>query len=299
LSVRAGEKTPARAACSVWVADTVWNRHAERDGGRYISRSKLRPRSEWIIQRDTHEALITDDEAEAILAVLESGKRRAAKRTARVYLLSGLLVAPDGAPWNGDGGFYRLGKGTRISAEAVDKAIVGKVIERFSSDEMAEEIAAHYRRLAERAVDTGQETAAMRRRMAEIERRIAKLTALLAETTAPGALLRQIEAMEAERDALASSLEGCEGETRAARAMRNLSASDVKRMLTAIAEDLNAARPEDLQDTLRQILERVVLDPDTFDAVITYRIAPASKAGSRWRPHGDSNPGYRRERAMS
>lgn len=269
-----------------YAGHTVWNRHAERDGSGYIGGSKMRPRSEWVIQRETHEALITDDEAEAILAAVDAGKRKAGKPTARVYLLSGILAAPDGAMWNGDSGFYRIPRGPRIAAEAVERGIVERVIARFTSDEMAEEIAAHYRRLSEPAKDASRETAAMKRKVADIEKRIARLTNLLSETTAPEALLRQIETLEAERAGMLAALESQTADASMARALRNVSAEDVKRMLAGVAEDLNAAHPESLRDTLRQVVDRVVLDPVTFDAAITYRIEPAVKAGSSWRPHG-------------
>ncbi|MCX8016498.1 MAG: recombinase family protein, partial [Rhodocyclaceae bacterium] len=271
-----------------YAGHTVWNRHAERDGGGYVGGSKLRPRSEWIVQRNTHEALITDDEAEAILAAVSANKRKAGKKGSRVYLLSGILVAPDGAMWHGESGFYRIKRGPRISAEAVERGIVQRVIERFTSDEMATEIAAHYRRLAEQAKDAGRDTAAQRRKIGDLEKRIARLANLLSETATPAALLRQIEVLEAERSEMIATLENHESDASMARALRNVSADDVKRLLAGIADDLNAASPESLRDTLRQVIDRVVLDPVTFDASITYRIEPAVKAGSSWRPHGDS-----------
>ena len=271
-----------------YAGHTVWNRHAEREGGGYIGGSKMRPRAEWVIQRETHEALITDDEADAILTAVDSGKRKAGKPSARVYLLSGILSAPDGSMWNGDSGFYRLPKGARIKAESVERGIVDRVIERFSSDELAEEIAGHYRKLSEPAKDAGREVATMRRKTADIEKRIGRLTALLSETTAPEALLRQIEALEAERTAAIESVNGLSADAGMARALRNVSIEDIKRLLSGVAEDLNAAHPESLRDTLRQVVEQVELDPVTFDAAITYRIGPAVKAGSSWRPHGDS-----------
>lgn len=43
-----------------------------------------------------------------------------------------------------------------------------------------------------------------------------------------------------------------------ARALRNTSVEDVKRMLAEVAEDLDAAPPESLRDTLRQVVEGVV-----------------------------------------
>jgi len=42
-----------------YAGHTVWNRHAPNGGG-----TKMRPRSSWQMTRDTHEALISDAEAE-------------------------------------------------------------------------------------------------------------------------------------------------------------------------------------------------------------------------------------------
>lgn len=282
-----------------YAGHTVWNRHAERDGNGYVGGAKIRPRSEWVVQHNTHEALITDDEAAAILASVDAGKRKAAKPNSRVYLLSGMLAAPDGTMWNGDSGFYRLPRGKRIAAESVERAVVERVIAAFSSDELAASIAEHYRKLAEPAKAAGNEVAAMRRKIDDTEKRIARLANLVAETTAPEALLRQIETMEAERAAQIKTLDALTADAGVLRPLRNIGAEDVKRLLAGVAEDMNAANPESLRDTLRQVVERVALDPETFEASISYRIDPAKKAGSSWRPQGDSNPCYNRERVVS
>jgi len=78
--------------------------------------SKRRPRKDWLIQYDTHPALITTDEAEILLARLELG-RPGTYKTKADTLLGGLLTAPDGRPWHGDGeGSYRIGKGRRLAS---------------------------------------------------------------------------------------------------------------------------------------------------------------------------------------
>lgn len=135
----------------------------------------------------------------------------------------------------------------------------------------------------------------MRKQIAETEKRIARLANLLSETTRPEALLRQIEVLESERAGQLAALEAMTADLGMARMLRNVSAADVKRMLAGVAEDLNESRPESLRDTLRQVIESVVLDPETFEASITYRLGPAVKAGSSWRPHGDScvNPVFK------
>ncbi len=62
-----------------------------------------------MVQPETHEALITLVEAEAVL------ERRLQKRSrytrGDAYLLSGLLVAPGGKRWHGDQGFSAAGVG--------------------------------------------------------------------------------------------------------------------------------------------------------------------------------------------
>ena len=61
---------------------------------------------------------------------------------------------------------------------------------------------------------------------------------------------------------------------------------------------------------LAQIVDKVEFDPATGTGRMHYRIGVNGAAftlktpglptiGYQWRPHGDSNPGYRRERAMS
>ncbi len=51
----------------VYTGHTVWNMGNERIEGRYKGSVKYRPREEWIIQRHTHPALISDEQAEALL----------------------------------------------------------------------------------------------------------------------------------------------------------------------------------------------------------------------------------------
>jgi len=61
-----------------YAGHTVWNVHAERvDGGGYKGGSKRRPRSDWVINYDTHEPLISTDEAEQLVSKLDTGRPKA------------------------------------------------------------------------------------------------------------------------------------------------------------------------------------------------------------------------------
>ena len=72
-----------------YAGHTVWNVHAERRDGKTVNGKKRRPRSEWKINKNTHQALITNDEAEAILHLLENSSLSKARRIPAKYLLTG------------------------------------------------------------------------------------------------------------------------------------------------------------------------------------------------------------------
>ena len=274
-----GQDWPATTLLSIernaltYAGHTCWNRHAERnEHGGYAGGEKYRPRSEWVIQRDTHEPLITDDEAEAILAAVESRKITRAKPSAGSYLLPGLLVTPDGKRWHVDGeGFYRVGKGRRIKSAEVDRAVLDVVARDIAGDAFAGAVLEHYRHQAKPATrDTARSKLAAR--LTEIDRQSEKLAGLLGETSAPGALLRALEKLEAERESIVGQLDAAAADEKTRAALRSLSLDDVKRFLAGIASQMES-EPELLKEAIAGIVDSVTLDPATFEARVTYKIA--------------------------
>lgn len=274
-----GQDWPATTLLSMernaltYAGHTVWNRHAERaENGGYVGGDKYRARSDWVIQRDTHEPLITDDEAETILAAVESRKLTRVKPSAGTYLLTGLLVTPDGVKWHVDGeGAYRAGRGKRIKAAEVDRAVAEVVARDIAGDDFAQAVLDHYKHQSKLATrDTTR--AKLSARVAEIDRQSEKLAALLGETTAPAALLRTLEKLEAERENIAGQLDAATEDEKTRATLRSLTLADVKRFLAGIAAQMEA-EPELLADAIGSIVDKVVLDPATLEAVVTYKIA--------------------------
>lgn len=113
-----------------YAGHTVWNRHAPNGRG-----VKMRPRAEWQITRSTHEALITDAEAELLLSQLlhsaVGDSVRRAKASQSRHLLTGQLWTPDGQMWVGHGKFYRIrAKGARgklVQSAPIDTAVLDQV----------------------------------------------------------------------------------------------------------------------------------------------------------------------------
>jgi hypothetical protein len=163
-----------------YAGHTVWNVHAERDGGGYVGGHKRRPRNDWIICRDTHEALISEEAAECLIEVLETSTISKAvsrsKASGSPYLLTPFLQTPDGRQWTGDRRrYYRLKStsdmpGSLIPLEPLQSAVLDQLMADAQSPEFVHELAKEAHRVAR--IDDPAEP--MRREMAEIERKVTK-----------------------------------------------------------------------------------------------------------------------------
>lgn len=257
-----------------YAGHTVWNRHAERTEDGYAGGEKFRPEKDWVTQRDTHEPLINDAEAAAILEQLEAKKGKRSRDGRRVYTLAGLLVSPDGEQWHGCSGYYRLGKGKRILADSVEQGVLQRILADIEGDgAMHASIAEHYNKLARGEPGSTDNPRELKRRVAELEKKVGRLSELLGETTAPAALLRQIEAAESEREGLLARIEQAESDAAVNHVLKNLTPAAVRWMLRTMAQDLLNANPTTIKDTLPQLVESVVLDPSTMAGEIRYRLA--------------------------
>ncbi len=277
----------------VYAGHTVWNVHAEAGSGR-----KRRPRPEWIIQRDTHEALITDDEAEAIITKLEGWSAKKPRERDAGYLLAGLLVTKDGRTFHGDRGSYRV-KGRQIAATVVDNAVAAHVLRDIQSPEFIRALTA-----AARQRSTQDDAKALRKALADTETHSAKLVAMLEQTTAADPILRKLEAIEAERQRLAGALSEIEQESAERAAMARISEIEVRRLLVERAAEIESSDHAAMREVFQNLIAKAVLDGS--DLVVHYRVASDSAnraglvgSGLMWRPHGDSNPGRIRERDVS
>jgi site-specific DNA recombinase len=265
-----------------YAGHTPWNVRYEVGQGGYVGGAKRRPRSEWIVQRDTHPALITEDEAEILLNALETTSKKNARRTKADYLLSGILQAPDGTPWWGEGeGFYRntKGSGKRVKAETIEQAVLASLAENLRGPEFVAAFTAAAKAQADdRMRDT--ELPKLKKELADIEKQVARLTGLLGQTTTPEPLLRQIETHEQRRVALSEEVERrAEIEADAAK-VRALTEAQVSRLLRSLAEDMTALDRDQLKDFVRGMLDKVELDAAAATYQLYYRLAAGFRVAS-------------------
>ena len=253
-----------------YAGHTVWNVHNELTREGYKGGNKRRPRSEWIIQRDTHQALITEAEAEAILSRLDNGRAKH-YRTKADYLLTGLLITSDGSAWHGNGGkHYRAGK-KNINAQTLETAIVEQVAADLASDKFTASLLAKARK-ASTPHDDRTEIDAAQKHIRALTAKISKLTDLLSETDQPAPLLRKIESLETERDATLGHIDAAAKSAEMADKMRCITERDVRAMLRAMAENMADISREHLKDFLRGLIERITLDTDRAGCCIHYRV---------------------------
>lgn len=78
----------------VYAGIVAWNKHTDRKLG---AEHRYRPRSEWVIQSGTHEALITENAAEKLME-RAFPKTRAKRGPSGRFLLTGFLFTPSGEP---------------------------------------------------------------------------------------------------------------------------------------------------------------------------------------------------------
>lgn len=275
-----------------YAGHTVWNMRHEVAQGGYAGGAKRRPRAEWVVQRDTHPALITDDEAERLLHALETSSKKASRRTRADYLLSGILRSPNGAAWHGDGeGFYRLGKGKRVKAAAIESAVIANIADNLRGDEFVKAFTlAAKAQAAARKRDTT--LPKLQRELADIERQIARLTDLLGRTTSPDPLLRQIETHEQRCATLRAEIDERAKIEEEANKVRSLTEAHVARLMKMLACEIETLDRERLKDAVRGLVETVELDVGASTFQLCYRLNAGDRVAS---PRlGQSIPGVMR-----
>jgi len=252
-----------------YAGHTVWNVHAEREGGGYVGGSKRRPRDEWQIYRDTHEALITEEQAEGLIEALENSKVGKAVSRAKAagspYLLTPLLETPEGRKWQGERRrYYRLksegGKpGNMVSLDDLQGAVLDQVMTDAQSPEFVHELGKEARRIAKRQDPANP----LRRRLAKIDRKISRAGELSLQLEYPAPMLRMVDEFERERKILAAEIADMDKDAAARIALANITDD---RVATVLKE---SADPKAL---LKTVVNRVTLDPGTLECQIHYQL---------------------------
>lgn len=277
-----------------YAGHTVWNVHAERKDGAYVGGQKRRPRRDWVIQRDTHPALISQAQADAILASLEAFSPHRVRHRGAAYLLTGLLQSANGIRWSGDRGSYRWqspGAGMRyVPATALESAVVDQVMQDLQGPAFIRALTQAARAAASAGVEDP--TVNIRSTIAETNKQISRLVDLAAQAETPAPFMRKVAELEQQREQLTTELATRETEHQQQMLWHQVSQHEVRSLLVALASEMAETDREGLKHALFTMLERVELDPDTLACQIHYRLSAqrlvGSPTGLRSNPRGDA-----------
>jgi site-specific DNA recombinase len=226
----------------------VWNVHNEHGAEGYKGGVKRRPRDEWVIQRDTHQALISDAIAETLLAKLDGAGTPSRRDRGPTYLLTGLLRTPAGEAWHGNrtakAEFYRAAasSGTRnMAAAKVDAAVIDTIAPDLQSTEF---VAAAVKAAREKfALTHDEEIADARKGIVALELRAGRFLDMAADLASPAPLLRKVGRTRAAADRDRPTHRGL-GEGRRGRPdARQDHGRQVRKMLGRMAEEMRMPSP--------------------------------------------------------
>lgn len=259
-----------------YAGHTVWNVHNEyQQGEGYKGGEKRRPRAEWMIQKETHSPLITEEEAEALIAQLEASKCKRIYRGKSPYLLAGLLKTPDGDPWHGDSAdLYRArpthGKGKRIRKETIEKAVMDRVFADMQSADFVRQLTQEARRFV--LTQTEDPAADLRQQIQDINNQISRAMDLVLKAAHPEPIMRKVDELEGQRKVLATEIERLEKDYQIALMMQDVTEEQVTKLLSGVLSEMQNMHTASLKDLLNGLLEQVTLDPASLECRIHYRI---------------------------
>jgi len=263
-----------------YAGHTVWNQHAEHGPGGYKGGVKRRPRSEWVMQRDTHPALISDDEAEQLVSALAA--RTSGRSRASEHLLGGLLRAPDGRAWHGEGARYRLRGKARTSesvpAAELDAAVLEHVRRDLDSPRFLKALVTNAR--AQHRKAGPDPTRPLRRELAAIADRIQTMLSFASKLEDPAPALREVERLERERKRMEYEIGILEREQRTTAALANIDEAVVREVVAALREGLEEEDRQRVKARLVELVERIEMQPGSEQIRLCYRIRAGDKMAS-------------------
>lgn len=256
-----------------YAGHTVWNVHMRRQGAKSANGHRRRPRSEWQIQRNTHEAFITEAEAEAIVARLQAYGANRPRRSSGKYLFTGLLRTPAGERYYGTSAAdsYRV-TGRYVKRAPLEHAVLGKIMADLDAPAFISAVVAAAHR-TEATTEQHRRGQALKERVSELTGRIAKMMDMAGDLADPGPALRRVDDLERERQAALAALDQWEAAQAQCAALSTVRPADVRRALHGMVRGLRESERDAVKTAIVALVERIDLDPQTLACSIHYRIS--------------------------
>lgn len=245
-----------------YAGHTVWNVQNEKlSSGGYKSGTKRKARTEWVMQNDTHEALITTEEAESVLLQLENSPHgKGARVRDSGFVLTGLMKNSKGDRWYGcDGIYYRINHGKRIPKDQLEKAIIGQIMSDLASKEFIQELTENTRRA--NPEPKRENLNLLTSQAADLQKQIERLgLILIQENSPPKFLVNQMKTLEEKLEETTEEIEQLKQENNAVCALSNITEADVEKIIQGLVKNTDLLDQGALKEFLRSVIDYILLD---------------------------------------
>lgn len=247
---------------------TVWGRSGARHSSGYTG-ARWCPEKEWTVMPNTHEAIISADTADLVLA--QRSKRRKIASRPSDYLLTGTLFCGCcGAGYVGAKGYYqcsgrgRFGKGHcsngQVSQQAVEAAIQRVIRDEIIRPEFADEYLAAARRALRTTANQATDLERLRVRHRKVEQAITRwIQSFETENGALATAAQRIRELEAEKQSLAEKIEEIEKASRVIPLDGGVSTEFLRELLGRFDEVMGLGDIHDRRALLSHVVNRIEL----------------------------------------
>ena len=250
-----------------YAGHTVWNRHNEMIDGHYVGGKKYRDRSEWIIKQNTHEAMISDVEAETILAQRNIQRRDPRRNRVSSYILSGLVKCKCGANLEGNSGYYRCRErcGSRsIKQATIELAVLEALFNEILVPDYFEQLQTEVLKQSKTLTNSqNYQLISLEKQLKDVDRQINKFIELISETKHKRALLNKLDNLEEERILLKEQLEIEKLNSHAP--IINTDINVLKKFISEYRQNLEIGEPETKKAILKSVIESATFDGEVLE----------------------------------
>ena len=187
-----------------------------------------------------------------------------------------MLKTADGDSWYGDGpsrNAYRLKKTKKnrtVPMDEVDSLVLGQIVQDMTSPDFIKALFRESKKFQEtKLVDPAKN---IKRDLIAIDKEIAQTVKFGRKLADPTPALREVDKLEVQRKALADEIERLKQEHSANAVLANITEEQIGHMLSVISEDMKEMDKEVMKDQIASIVEKIVLDPESLELTIHYKI---------------------------
>ena len=262
-----------------YAGHTVWNRANEVINGKRMGGTLYKDRSEWVIKENTHEPMITNEEADYLLNHRAAVRKSRKRRCVNDYLLSGLVQCQCGANMDGDSGFYRchVRCGNRgIKKETLEKAVISFLFEQFLSREalveLKDQIDSQVKMVSKAKP---QRSTQIQKEINSVDKQVRDLLEIAQKMKHQRPVLEKIDILEDERSELVKTL--AEVQKVSEPAITQLTNKVIDSFLNDYKKQFSQGDVEKKKGMLRTLIDSSVLGGDTLKINPSYACITGAK----------------------